>query len=67
MCVFMHNFQKNCYFFKEKNLEKTKKLSIYDKKSNIVAHKVHIFFSKWQRNCILTQFYVKMCVFMHNW
>ena len=44
MCVFMHNFQKNCYFFKEKNLEKTKKLSIYDKKSNIVVPKIHIFF-----------------------
>ena len=43
MCIYAQ-FPKNCYFFKEKNLEKTKKLSIYDKKSNIVAQKIHIFF-----------------------
>ena len=72
MCVFMHNFQKNCYFFKEKNLEKTKKLSIYDKKSNIVAHKIHIFFKMVKKlyfNSILCKnvcFYaqlVKKCYF----
>ena len=65
----MHNFQKNCYFFKEKNLEKTKKLSIYDKKSNIVAQKIHIFFKMVKKlyfNSILCKnvcFYAQLLFF----